>query len=349
MQERSSLAPAAQNAGTIAQGELPMLKLRDFPQCALLVLVVAGAASAAHAQPFPSNAIRIVVPTVAGTPPDIISRVVAAELAEAEGWRMLVENRPGALQTIGMSDVLKQPADGYSIYPMSVPTMVVPALLPHLGLRPDADFAPIIKLSTSYNVLVVPPSFPAKSVSELVAALKKQPGRFNFSSAGFGTPAHLAGEMFKLQTGVSATHVPYQQAQQRIADLLNGTNHFDFLATVSAGDFIATGKLRALAVTAPKRVAGIADVPTVVEQGFANLVLEDYVGFSVKSGTPKEIAARLNQAMNRALQKPKVRDAFATLGATPAGGTPDEFGSLIRSQVAYWSNVVKESGIKMPQ
>lgn len=328
-----------------------MVKLCGVPQCALLMLVAAGfgAASAGHAQPFPSNTIRIVVPTVAGTPPDIISRVVAAELAEAQGWRMLIENRPGALQTIGMSDVLKQPADGYSIYTMSVPTMVVPSLLPHLGLRPDADFAPVIKISTSYNVLVVPPSFSGKSVSELVAVLKKQPGRFNFSSAGFGTPAHLAGEMFKLQTGVSATHVPYQQAQQRIADLLNGTNHFDFLASVAAGDFIATGKLRGLAVTAPQRVVGIKDVPTVVEQGFPNLVLEDYVGFAVKSGTPNEIAVRLNEAMNSALQKPKVRDAFATLGATPAGGTPTEFGNLIRTQIAYWSSIVTESGIKMPQ
>ena len=326
-----------------------MLKLRGFARYALLTLVAVGAASAGHAQPFPSNTIRIVVPIPAGTPPDIITRVIAAELAEADGWRILVENRPGALQTIGMADVLKQPADGYSIYPMSVPTMVVPALLPHLGLRPDADFAPIIKISTSYNVLVVPPSFPAKSVSELVAVLKKQPGRYNFSSAGFGTPAHLAGEMFKLQTGVSATHVPYQQAQQRIADLLNGTNHFDFLASVSAGDFIATGKLRGLAVTAPQRVASIKDVPTVVEQGFPNLVLEDYVGYSVKSGTPKDIVARLNEAINKALRKPKVRDAFATLGATPAGGTPAEFGKLIQTQIAYWSSIVTESGIKMPQ
>jgi tripartite-type tricarboxylate transporter receptor subunit TctC len=335
----------------IAREDFPMLKLRGVSQCALLMLVAVGfgGASSGHAQTFPSNTIRIVVPTVAGTPPDIISRVIAAELTEAEGWRMLVENRPGAVQTIGMSDVLKQPADGYSIYPMSVPTMVVPALLPHLGLRPDVDFAPILKVSRSYNVLVVPPSFPAKSVSELVAVLKKQPGRYNFSSAGFGTPAHLAGEMFKLQTGVSATHVPYQQSQQRISDLLNGTNHFDFLASVSAGNFIATGKLRGLAVTAPQRVAGIRDVPTVVEQGFPNLVLEDYVGYAVKSGTPKDVVARLNEAINSALQKPRVREAFATLGATSAGGTPAEFGNLIRTQIAYWSSVVTESGIKMPQ
>jgi tripartite-type tricarboxylate transporter receptor subunit TctC len=218
-----------------------------------------------------------------------------------------------------------------------------------MGLRPQSDFVPIIKVSRSYNVLVVPPSFPVKSVSELVAMLKEHPGKFNFSSAGFGTPAHLIGEMFKLQTGVSATHVPYQQAQQRVADLLNGTNQFDFLATVSAADFIATGKLRAIAVTAPKRVAGLKDVPTVVEQAFPGLLVEDYVGFAVKSGTSSEIVASLNQAIDRALLKPKVRDAFANLGAEPAGGSPAAFGSLISAQVAHWEKVVREAGIKMPQ
>jgi tripartite-type tricarboxylate transporter receptor subunit TctC len=327
-----------------------MVPLRRIAQAFLIVWLTGfGTMEAAHADSFPSNVIRIVVPTGPGTPPDIISRVVASELSETEGWRMLVENRPGALQTIGMAEVLKQPADGYSVYPMSVPTMAVPSLMPKMGLRPQSDFVPIIKVSSSYNVLVVTPSFPVKSVSELVAMLKEQPGKFNFSSAGFGTPAHLIGEMFKLQTGVSATHVPYQQAQQRMADLLNGTNQFDFLATVSAADLIATGKLRAIAVTAPKRVAGLKDVPTVVEQGFPDLVVEDYVGFAVKSGTSSEIVARLNQAIDRALLKPKVRDAFVKLGAEPAGGTSAAFGTLIGAQVAHWERVVREAGIKMPQ
>src|SRR5215216_4761560 len=199
-----------------------------------LVLGVAGASSlaAVNAQPFPSNAIRIVVPTPPGTPPDIISRVVATQLSEREGWRMVVENRPGALQTVGMLDVLKQPADGYTIYPMSVPSAAVPALMPHLGIRPDADFTPVVKLSTSYNVLVTPPNFPAKTMPEFVALLKARPGEFNFSSAGFGTPAHLAAELFKLDAGIQAVHIPYQQPQQRVADLITGINHFDFLASV---------------------------------------------------------------------------------------------------------------------
>lgn len=315
-----------------------------------LVLPLLGCGvSAAPAEGYPSNVIRIVVPTAPGTPPDVISRVIATELSEGEGWRIIVENKPGALQTIGITEVLKQPADGYTVYSMSVPTTAVPALMPNLGLRPDADFAPVIKISKSYNALVVPPSFPAKSVAELIAVLKAQPGKYNFSSAGFGTPAHLIGEMFKLQTGVQATHVPYQQPQQRITDLLAGTNHFDFLATVTVADFIETGRLRALAVTAPDRVAGLKDVPTVVEQGFAGLVVEDYVGFAVKSGTSGDAVVSLNKAINKALQKPRVIETFAKLGATPEGGTADTFGALIKEQVGHWSKVIRESGIKMPQ
>ena len=317
--------------------------------CLVLMSLGFGTVGPTHGQTFPSNVIRIIVPTAPGTPPDIISRVIATEVSATEGWRMSVENKPGALQTIGMAEVLKQPADGLSIYPMSVPTMAVPALLPQMGLRPEIDFAPITKVSRSFNVLVVTPSFPARSISELVAALKRDPGKFNFSSAGFGTPAHLIGEMFKLQTGVQVTHVPYQQPQQRIADLLTGINQFDFLASVSAGNFVATGKLRALAVTGSDRVTSLKDIPTVVEQGFPGLIVEDYVGFAVKSGTSTDIVARLNETVGRALKRPSVREAFAKLGAEPAGGTSAEFGELIRSQVAHWGRVVKESGIKMPQ
>jgi tripartite-type tricarboxylate transporter receptor subunit TctC len=328
---------------------MPMSRREALQLSGLALALLCGVPSAGKAQSYPSNVIRIVVPTGPGTPPDIISRVVAAEMSSFEGWRLVAENRPGALQTIGLTEVLKQPADGYTIFPMSVPTAAVPALMPKLGLRPDADFTAISQVSRSYNVLVVPPSFPVHSVTELVAALKKAPGKFNYSSAGFGTPAHLIGEMFKLRTGINAAHVPYQQAQQRISDLLNGTNQFDFLATVTAAELVATGKLRALAVTAPRRVGGLADVPTVVEQGFPELVVEDYVGFAVKSGTPAEIVARLNQALNRALRTPKVGEAFAKLGAMPAGGTTAEFGALMGSQAAHWRKVIADARIKMPE
>jgi tripartite-type tricarboxylate transporter receptor subunit TctC len=164
--------------------------MRTLPQLfgssSLVLTLLVGSHLATNADSYPSNVIRVVVPTTPGTPPDIISRVVATELSKQEGWRIVVENRPGGLQSIAMGDVLKQPADGYSVLAMSVPVVVAPALRADLGIRAETDFAPIIKISSSYNVLLTTPSLPARSVSELVALLKSQPDKLNFSSAGFG-------------------------------------------------------------------------------------------------------------------------------------------------------------------
>ena len=299
------------------------------------------------AQSYPSNIIHIVVAGVAGTPPDIIGRIVAAELDESEGWRVIVENKPGAVQTIAGAEVLKQPADGHSILSISLPASVAPALLPNVRFRLDTDFAPVVKIATAYHVLVVHPSVPAQSLPELVALLKSQPDKLTFSSGGFGTPAHLAGELFKLQTGVRAMHVPYQALPRAIADLLNGTNQYQFITPMPVLDLIAAGRLRALAVTAPTRMPVLKDVPTVVEAGFPELIMQDWVGYLVRSGTSNEVINRLNEAINRALTKPRVRNVLAGLAAEPAGGTPVDFGLFIDSQLAHWSRIVKASGIKI--
>ena len=198
-------------------------------------------------------------------------------------------------------------------------------------------------------MLIVHPDVPARSLPELVALLRNQPDKLTFSSGGFGTPAHLAGELFKLQTGVRARHVPYQALPRAIADLLNGTNQYQFITPLPVLDLIATGKLRALAVTAPARMTTLKDVPTVAEEGFPELIIQDWIGYLVKRGTANEIIDRLNVAINKALAKPRVREAFAKLAAEPAGGTPAEFGLFVGSQLAHWSRVVKESGIKMHQ
>ena len=322
----------------------PYRHLFGFP---LLAVSMGALATPAIAQSYPSNMIRIVVPAAAGTPGDIISRIVANELGQSEGWQIMVENKPGAMSTMGATEVLKQPADGYTIVSQSLPGMVAPALLPNVSFRLDTDFAPVIKLATAYHVLVVNPSVPAKSLTELVALLKSQPDKLTFSSGGFGTPAHLAGELFKLQTGVRVAHVPYRALPQAIGDLLNGTNHYQFITPLPVLELVAAGKLRALAVTAPKRMPALPEVPTVVEEGFPNLIIQEFVGWLVKNGTPNDIIVRLNEATNKTLAKHSVHEAFTKMAAEPAGGTPAEFGAFVKSQVALWGKVVNDTGIRI--
>jgi len=317
----------------------------------VLVLSVAGVGTMSKAvgQPYPSSRIRIVVPSAATTPPDIISRIIAAELSASEGWRVVVENRVGGSMTVGSADVLKQNPDGYSVLAVSMPLTAMPAILPNINFRLEADFAPVIQISRASNVLLVNPSVPVKSISELVTLLKSQPDRHTFSSGGIGTPAHLIGEMFKLQTGVRTTHIPYQQYPQAVADLLNGTNQYMFISTLPVVDLVQSGRLRALATTGAKRVPALGQIPTVVEEGFPSLVAEDWVGFAVKTGTPNEIVGQLNAAINKALAKSNVREAIGKLGADAVGGTSSDFSDLMKSQVAHWAKVVKDSGIRMTE
>lgn len=313
---------------------------------------VSATAFAPHsmAETFPGErTIRVFVPAGPGSPPDVVGRIIANELSETQGWRIVVENRPGALQTLAMTEVLKQPPDGLAILPMTLGAMATPALVPAKKLRLETDFAPVALIATGYLALVAHPSLSAATIPELVALLRAKPDTLTFSSGGFGTPAHLIGELFKLQAGVRAVHVPYPQTQQRVADMLSGATQFAFLQTPAAIELIASGRLRAIAVTSPERIAALKQVPTVVEQGFPGLAIGDWIGFVVRSGAPNDAIDRLNVAINAAIKTPRVQNALAKIGYEGKGGAPAELGDLIRSQVAHWDRVVRESGIKLQQ
>ena len=300
----------------------------------------------ASAQTFPSQTVRFVVGAAPSTPPDILARVLAADLSENDKWQTVVENRPGALQVLGGAEVLRSPADGYTLYSVSLPIAAAPALQAKVGFDLLKDFEPVVQLGRSYNVLVLAPTVQAGSLADLVKLLKAQPDKLNYSSGGLGTPAHLVGELFKQKAGVVAAHVPYAQFPQAISDLLNGTNHYMFITTLPVMDLIATGKLRAVAVTSPQRLPSLKDVPTVGEQGFAELTVADWNGILVKAGTPAAVVARLNAALDQALQRPKVREAFSRVAAEPVGGAPDVFGKLLASEVERWGAVIRTAGIK---
>lgn len=298
---------------------------------------------------FPTQPIRIVVPFAAGTPPDVLSRVLGNALGETEGWRVVVDNRPGAIGAVGAAEALRQPADGHTLFAAALPHAAAAALMPEQHHDLTKEFAPVVRASRSYNVLVVHPSVPAHNVQELIALLRSRPDRLNFPSPGYGTPAHLIGELFMLRTGTRAVHVPYNQYPQAIAELLNGTNHFMFVTTVPVLEHIAAGRLRALAVTAPTRLAALPDVPTIGEQGLPDLVLEDWVGYLVRAGTPPELVARLNQAINRAFLTPTAQEGLRRLAVEHVGGTPEAFGEFLAANVRLWSQVVRERGISIPR
>ncbi len=306
-------------------------------------------ASHADAQSYPSRPIRVIVPASVSTPPDIIARIVVNAVNESEGWNMVVENRPGAGQVLGVREVLKQPADGYTILTVGFPLTVSQTLVPDANFDLNTDFAPVSQLAISGNVLVVNPNTPAKTVGELVQYLKANPDKGTFSSGGVGTPAHIIGELFKLKTGVHTTHVPYTEFPRAISDLLQGVNTYQFMAVAPVLGFIGSGQLRPLAVTTAKRLPQLPDVPTLAEAGYPELTSFDWVGLSVKAGTPPEVIARLNGAANKVLKEPKVAEAFEKVGSEAAGGTPGQLGDLVRSQVALWAKVIDEAGLKVQQ
>ncbi|MBU6272891.1 MAG: tripartite tricarboxylate transporter substrate binding protein [Betaproteobacteria bacterium] len=326
---------------------LPPLRRRLIAGLPAAALAAALPASA-RAQAWPTRPVRLVIPFPAGGATDIIGRTLATRLGATLGQQVVVENRPGAGGSIGADAVAKAPADGYTLLMGTGSTHSVgPAINPKMPYDAFRDFAPVAHVANAPSVLVVGAGFPARTVQELVALLRRSPGRYNFGSSGIGTYPHLSAEMFKWRAGgLFVVHIPYRGTGLVITDLVSGQIAFLMDSVVSAQPHIRDGKVRALAVSGERRSPSLPDVPTFAEAGIAGMDISNWFGAFVPAGTPADILSRLNRDLNAAVRAPEVLERLERAGAEPAGGSPEQFARLIRADHENWKAVIRRAGIK---
>jgi tripartite-type tricarboxylate transporter receptor subunit TctC len=313
------------------------------------LLAVFSAVASAWAQSYPAKYITLVVPFAPGGPPDVNARLVATALSDVFGQQVIVENRSGAAGTIGTASVARAVPDGHTLLLADITLLVGPNLFANLKYDPLRDFVPVASLSRANMFLVVNPSFPAKTVSDLVAMAKQRPGELQYVNPGLGTPPHLAALAFTTATGTVMAPISYRGAGPAVADLVAGHVPIIFLGLSASAPQVQSGKLRALAVTGRQRVAEFSDVPTFRESGVDLGGLEDgaWFGIVAPTGTPAAVIEKLNGAVNQVLMDPKTRSGFETKAfATVVGGTPEEFGSFLRTQQEFWRKALEAAGVR---
>ena len=313
----------------------------------MIAAMLAGASAFASAQAYPTKPIRLIVPYPAGGGSDLLARPLAQSLTETFGQQVIVENRGGAGGNLGMELVAKSPPDGYTlVLGLTAQYAVNPSLYPKLPYDPVKDFAPVALLVRNPYVLSVHPSMPVRSAKELIALAKTRAGQLAYSSAGNGSGAHLCGEMMKTMAGIKVVHVPYKGAAPAMTDLISGQVQYSFLAWRSSRPHIMSGRLRALAVSTANRAASLPDLPAMSET-LPGYDLPVWYGVAAPVGTPKESIARLNAEILRTLATPDFRKRMEMDAAEPIGGTPEQFGDYIRSEIVKYAKIVKESGAKI--
>jgi tripartite-type tricarboxylate transporter receptor subunit TctC len=318
---------------------------RDFLGLAGAAVVAPAFSRLAAAQTYPARPVRIIVGFGAGGSPDIIARLMAEWLSQRLGQQFIIENRPGAGGNIAAEAALRAPADGHTLLWVAAANAVNATLYDKLNFNLVRDIAPVAGITRGPQVMEVNPSFPAKTVPEFIAYAKANPGTINMASTGTGNLSHLAGELFKMMTGVEILHVPYRGAAPALTDLLSGQMQVMFDAMPSSIEHIRAGKLRALAVTTAKRWGGLPDIPPVREfvPGYETSV---WSGLGAPANTPVEIIYKLNQKINAGLVEPKITARLADLGSEALASSPADFGKLIVEEIEKWAKVVKFAGAK---
>jgi tripartite-type tricarboxylate transporter receptor subunit TctC len=323
-----------------------MAKLRYAVAVLCAGLALAGA-QPALAHDYPARPIRVVIAFPPGGPTDLVGRLITEKMTASLGQRVYIENKPGAAGTVGADNVAKADADGYSLFlTTSGAIAIAPHIMSGVPYDPLKDFAPVALVTKVTEILVVTPELGIKTVKELVAMAKAKPGAVSFASTGIGSPPHLAQELLDASANVKFLHVPYRGAAPAVTDLLGGQ------VQVLAADLpvliaqIQAGALVPIGAAADKRDEVLPDVPTLAEQGYPNTDASNWYALLAPAKTPPAVIAKLNKAVNDALNDPQIHDKLVKAGATPVGGTPDSLGAFMKSEYAKWGNVVAERGIK---
>jgi tripartite-type tricarboxylate transporter receptor subunit TctC len=313
--------------------------------CAIALAGLLAAGSAA-AQPYPSKPIRMIVPTSPGGILDIVTRLLGQKLTELTGQIVVVENRAGASNNIGTEFVARAPADGYTLVSVTLPFVVNPSLFDKLPFNVERDFAPVSVVIAAPYVLVAHPSVPAKTVKELVALAKAQPGALSYATGGAGTNLHMAAELFALQAGVRLLHVPYKGGGPALASVIAGETAVSFPSLGAVLPHVNSGRLRALAITGRQRSALLPKLPTVAEAGYPEYAFTSWVGVLAPAGTPATVVAALNTQIVKAMRNPAIVERFAADGTDVVASSPEQFAALIKTELPRWAKVVHASGMK---
>jgi tripartite-type tricarboxylate transporter receptor subunit TctC len=323
--------------------------MRSLIGAALLGLTMLQALTAgAAAQAYPTKPVSLLIAFPPGGPSDVLSRVVGKKLEQILGQPFIMDNRPGAGGNIAAEAAANAAADGHTILMGNNSILATnAALYKKVNFDPEKDFAPISLIGSQANILVVNPNMPVKSLAELIALLRANPGKFNYASSGHGTAAHLAAELFKAEAKVAITHVPYKGGAPALQDVIAGHVHMIFATAASVVPHIRSGKVRALAVTPIKRTAVFPELATMDELGLKGFDATTWHGLVTSAKTPREIVVRLHRATVEALKDPQVRKSLTDLGVDIVGNTPEEFTAYIKAEIPKWTAIVKASGAKL--
>lgn len=301
----------------------------------------------AQAQTYPVKPIRIIIGFPPGGATDISARAIAQKLTESLGQQVIVDNRPGAASNIGAEAAARAAPDGYTLFQGTVSTAINPSLYTKLSYDPSRDFAPVALLANTPFLLVIHPSLPVMSVRDLIAFAKARPGQLNYATAGAGSGAHLFMELFTSHTGLKLVAVPYRGAAAATTDVISGQIPMMFDNIFTTLPLARSGKFRALAVSTAQRSAVAPEIPSVAEAGVPGYDANAWFGLFAPAAVPKDIIARLNAETVKGLQTPDMRERLRALGATPGGGTPEQFAVFFRNEVAKWAKVVKQVGVTL--